>query len=204
HPGAVIYDATVTLKDRKIPYFERKRAGFHSIYDLWEGSNGTSSIYDAGNSSESFGDNKTPVSPVFTDIFTSYTTATGQQAGMPILYFKANRTARFRADVNRDPVDPVANGNSGEYSQWAYNFLDNYPILQLPWLSDTTQTDGLAVHYQDPDNTGKENAQMFYEQLTKRQDGSFYAPYNPNTFIFISAGHDGIFGTKDDLTNFNY
>ncbi|MHC5117473.1 MAG: hypothetical protein ACYSQY_10490 [Planctomycetota bacterium] len=107
--------------------------------------------------------------------------------------------------MNRDPVDPVTNGNSGEYSQWAYNFLDNFPILQLPWLREpATSPDGLAVHYQDPDNTGKDNAQMFYEQLTKRQDGSFYAPYNPNTFIFISAGHDGIFGTKDDLTNFNY
>ena len=87
HPtldAADLYDANVTSKDRKAPYFERKRVGFHSIYDLWEGNNGTSSIYDAGNSSESFGDNKTTVSPVFTDIFTSYTTATGQQAGMPI------------------------------------------------------------------------------------------------------------------------
>ncbi|MHC4784233.1 MAG: hypothetical protein ACYTE0_14500, partial [Planctomycetota bacterium] len=168
----------MTLKDRKIPYFERKRAGFHSIYDLWEGNNGTSSIYDAGQSSEDAGDNKTRVSPVFTDIFTSYTTATGQQAGMPILYYKANRTARFRADVNRNPVDPVTNGNSGEYSQWAYNFLDNYPILQLPWLREpATSPDGLTVHYQYPDKTGKDNAQMFYEQLTKRQDGSFYAPY---------------------------
>jgi hypothetical protein len=28
-------------------------------------------------------------------------------------------------------------------------------------------------------------------------------PYNPKSFILISAGFDGIYGTKDDITNFD-
>ena len=29
-------------------------------------------------------------------------------------------------------------------------------------------------------------------------------PHNPNTFLLMSAGWDGVFGTKDDVTNFDY
>ena len=45
---------------------------------------------------------------------------------------------------------------------------------------------------------------VFYEMLTQRQDGNFFRPYNKSTFIFISAGYDGVYGTKDDLTSFDY
>jgi len=195
----------VTLKDRKKPYFERKRSGFYTIYDLWGGHIGSSVIYESGGSTE-----PTMRTPVFTDVFTQNRVMINGETvkvGMPVLYFKADPTKRFRVDASGNPVDPVMNTQEPEYSQWIYNFQDNVPILQLPWLreiQDPTPTDGLAKHYQDPDNTGKENAQVFYEQLTKRHDGNFYAPYNKNTFILISAGYDGIYGTRDDLTNFNY
>ena len=186
----------------------RKRAGFHTIYDLWEDAGyGSSTIYHANVSSEDAGDNKTAVSPVFTDIFTSYTTATGQKSGMPILYFKANSTARFRANASREAVNPVSSGDFEEYSKWVYNFEDNRPILELPWLRDpVNETNGMAVHYPDEDDDDDDNeepVQIFYEQLTQRQDGNFFKPYNKSTFLLISAGHDGIFGTKDDLTNFD-
>jgi len=204
HPtldAADLYDATVTAKDRKVPYFERKRAGFHSIYDIWQGDFGTSSIYHASQSSEAAGVNKTMVSPVFTDIFTSYKTATGQSAGMPILYFKADPTKKFRTEAGVE----VKNPTSAQYSKWVYNFDDNLPLLQLPWLQDKTQTDGLAVHYPDEDKDGDDDnpAQVFYEKLTQREDGNFFLPHNKSTFLLISAGHDGIYGTKDDLTNFD-
>jgi prepilin-type N-terminal cleavage/methylation domain-containing protein len=196
-PGPNLYDATVTLKDRKVSYFERKRAGFYAIADLWSGGAGGSSIF-LGVSSAAAGDNKTQVSPVFTDVFErNEVTINGEseKVGMPILYFKADPTKKFRT-VN--PAVPA------DYVNWVYNFNDNLPILQLPWLRDpAVVTDGLTVHYKDPQDAAKSNAQVFYELITARQDGNFYKPANQNTFLLISAGYDGIYGTKDDLTNFD-
>lgn len=199
HPGMDLY-RTVTLKDRKVPYFERKRSGFYTIYDLWAGNKGTSQIYDSGGSTE-----PTMRTPVFTDVFEqNRVTINGEmvKVGMPILYFKADPTKRFRVDSSNNPVNPAT---QSEYRQWVYNFDDNLPILELPWLRELPDNiDGLTLHYKDPQDAAKSNAQFFYEQLTERQDGNFFRPHNKSTFIFISAGYDGIYGTKDDLTNFNY
>ena len=208
HPGR---DALVpqdiytdlTLKDRKKPYFQRKRVGFYTVYDLWAGNTAPSSIYSSGAAPAS----ATEVTPIFTDVFlrNKVTLASGERAkvGMPILYFKADSTKGFRED---QPTGLQNITHSNIYGNWVYNFDDNLPVLQLPWLRDTAaQPNGLALHYQkDPDNPSTtDNAQLFYEQLTQRQDGNFFKPYNKSTFILISAGDDGIYGTKDDLTNFD-
>ncbi len=201
--GQDIY-TDLTLKDRKTPYFERKRVGFHTVYDLWGGATGAMPIYDAGVSSASVGPDKTALSPVFTDVFTRnkvVINGESEKVGMPILYFRADPTKRFRVDSTNTLVDPAV---QSEYKKWVYDFDDNLPILQLPWLRDpTAEPDGMTLHYKDPQDAAKTNAQVFYEKLTQRQDGNFYKPYNKTTFIFISAGYDGIYGTKDDLTNFD-
>ena len=195
HPGkesTVLYDDT-TLKDRKTPYFERKRVGFYTLGQLWDTS--LSATVES--------------TPVFTDVFARnkvVVNGENEKVGMPILYFKADPTKGFRIDSSTGlPLDPVANGDFDEYSKWVYNFDDNLPILQLPWLreiQDTPPPDGLTKHYQDTDGTD-EHAQVFYETITQRKDGNFYKPHNQNGFLLISAGYDGIYGTKDDLTNFD-
>jgi len=42
---------------------------------------------------------------------------------------------------------------------------------------------------------------LFYNAITNPKM-SQPRPYNMNTYILISAGHDGIYGTKDDICNF--
>jgi len=199
HPGLDLY-RDATLKDRKTPYFERKRSGFYTIYDMWGGNNGSSVIYDSGGSTE-----PTMWTPVFTDVFVQNKVIIGTETvkvGMPVLYFKADPTKRFRVDSSNQAVNPAV---QSEYTQWVYNFDDNLPILQLPWLRDpVAQPDGMTLHYRDPKDAAKSNAQFFYEILTQREDGNFFKPHNKSTYIFISAGYDGIYGTKDDLTNFDY
>ena len=201
-----LYDATVTAKDRKTPYFERKRGGFYAMADLWSGGAGGSSVY-LGISSAAAGDNKTQVSPVFTDVFerntVTFPSGDTEKVGMPVLYFKADPTKRFRVDSSNNSVT-VQNTDMAVYGNWVYNFADNLPILQLPWLREPdTVTDGMTVHYRDPQDAAKSNAQYFYELVTARQDGNFFKPHNQSTFLLISAGYDGIYGTRDDLTNFD-
>lgn len=198
---ADLYTNTVdSLARRKGPYFDLKYGSVSTIYELWDSNTGPSAIYDSTSS-------PTPPqrSPVITDVFERNETPNGRR-GMPILYFKADPAKVFRIDpITRQTVDIPT---PSDYRQWTYNFEDNRAVLELPWLRDPSQGGGLDsnIHYQDPDDTGKTPAQLFYELITKPgadPDRGFFRPYNERTFILISAGWDGIFGTKDDIVNFD-
>ena len=192
-PTDLYADTTASLARRKGPYCEIKYGEVLMVSEVWS-DKGPSRIYG--------GNNAKPVerSPIIMDVFNRNDTLAGR-TGMPILYFKGDSTKLFRVDSSRQTV---VNPNSAQYSQWAYNFDDNLPVLQLPWLRDTTQA-GATVHYRDPDDASKNQAQVFYERITQQADASrhFYKPYNAATFILISAGWDGIFGTKDDIVNYD-
>jgi prepilin-type N-terminal cleavage/methylation domain-containing protein len=217
HPGSDLYTDN-TLKDRKKQYFERKRVGFYTINDLWGGTGGpgfgSSQIYRSAGAVIG-----TQMAPVFTDVFTqNKVTINGENAkvGMPILYFKADTTKEdFRVlsrghnskDGHRMPID-LKNLQQWMYQNWTYNFDDNINILDLPWLRDPTDVDKesgpIEPHYQDSEIGNPWGT--FYKLITQREDPAtnFYKPHNATTFILISAGYDGIYGTKDDLTNFDY
>ena len=189
-----------TLKERKPVYFELKHSDLYTLDDMW----------GVGNASPLQEDE----CPVITDVFVRnrVTTVTGEtkKIGSPVLYFKAAPTKRFRMNSSNEPVNPAT---STEYTQWVYNFDDNIDLLNLPWLREPeSDTDNdIPPHYQDPDDASKTEEQFFYETITQREDDvdndgtmDYFKPYNKDRFILISAGWDGIFGTKDDLTNYNY
>lgn len=199
-PITSLYSSTSeSLARRKGPYFELKYGSVNTLFELWDGVKGGSPVYDSGSAPSEMRYR----SPVITDVFNRNDTPIGR-VGMPILYFKADPSKVFRIDpTTRQPVTIPA---PADYRQWTYNFDDNRAILELPWLRDTSVTPGLNRHYQDPDDPGKTHAQVFYEQIT--QPGSnpsrgFFRPHNQSTFILISAGWDGVFGTKDDIVNFD-
>lgn len=200
-PADKLYDNTSdSLARRKRPYVELKYGYAVTIYDLWDGMTGGSSVYTSGANAQG-----AARSPIITDVFNrvQIRLPDGQivRAGTPILYFKADGSKPFRIDAARQTV---FNPNAAQYSQWVYNFDDNLPILQLPWLADKNIA-GASKHYQDPDGGNKNAAQVFYEQITQTADPTrnFYKPYNNDTFLLISAGWDGIFGTRDDIVNFD-
>lgn len=194
-PADLYRDTDASLARRKSPYCEIKYGQIAEVRQLWE-SRAPSSIYAPELTVSTW-----QRSPVITDVFRQNNAFMGERVGMPILYFKADSTKRFRVDATRQTVD---NPDADEYRQWAYNFEDNLPVLQLPWLRELNQP-GLSVHYQDPDGLGRNQAQMFYEQITQTADSDrgFFRPYNEASFLLISAGWDGIFGTKDDIVNFD-
>jgi type II secretory pathway pseudopilin PulG len=98
---------------------------------------------------------------------------TGKKMGMPILYYKAD-TSKLIHDVN-NPNNPDN----------IYNYKDNHEFLGLglPWDIGTK-----CPLWQD----GGKN---FYEKIQDKSALPIKRPYNKNSYILISAGGDGIYGT---------
>ncbi len=110
--------------------------------------------------------------------------STGKPTGMPILYFRANTTKVLH--------DPAAYWNS------TYNINDNYCngdglLLKAPPF-DVSLSHPLA------DNA---NFNIFYDRTANPNFTSPRRPYRANSFILLSAGIDGLYGTPDDVYNFS-
>lgn len=114
---------------------------------------------------------------VLADMFTKKMN-TGIKTGMPILYYSAN-TAKSR----HDPTDMANN---------IYKYSDN-----SYWLVNVGAPWGSVPHSMTLNN--------FY---IKTRDPRFTVvgaeqPYRSQSFILISAGKDGLYGTADDIYNFD-
>ncbi|MHC4507659.1 MAG: type II secretion system protein [Planctomycetota bacterium] len=127
---------------------------------------------------------------VLCDVFKRVThRATGRKVGMPILYYKAN-TANIRHNA-ANPNDP----------QNIYNYLDNQALLMLgkPWDQGATAS--------TPHRLAVESGQQgvrFYMNTKNEQVTTVSRPYRADTFILISAGYDGEYGTPDDICNYEW
>jgi len=138
--------------------------------------------------------------PVITDIFRQKKVKVSYKenpewAGSPILYYKANSGSRLFKKVP-EPSDELAG--------WIYNSQDNQGIIELGTVKDPE-----VKHYFSEEHTYTDGGQprtgvhLFYKTITNPKV-SYDKPFNAATFILISAGRDGIYGTSDDITNFDY
>jgi type II secretory pathway pseudopilin PulG len=119
------------------------------------------------------------------DLFRAATNrTTGKRMGMPILYYKAD-SSKLLHDVN-DPTNPDN----------IYNYLDNHDFLGLglPW--DTATKPPLYQGISGPPGA------VFYDKISDKSALPIRRPYNKDSYILISAGWDGIYGTRDDVFNF--
>jgi hypothetical protein len=105
---------------------------------------------------------------------------TGKKVGMPVLYYKAN-TSKTAHDIN-DPDNP---GN-------IYNYRDNQALLAL----GVPGRPGLK-------HPLYENPKIFYKMTRDYQFAKTSKPQRADSFILLSAGADGLYGTKDDIANFD-
>jgi prepilin-type N-terminal cleavage/methylation domain-containing protein len=120
------------------------------------------------------------------------------KAGRPILYYKANVASKdFTA-----PADATAAAAASKI----YNYTDNIDLLNLKKNSEKS-ADPLAVE-NDSWVPSSPAGTFFYSTLYKLVDqkvlGGAYIkwPCRPDSYILISAGADGLYGTDDDITNF--
>lgn len=110
---------------------------------------------------------------------------TGKLMGMPVLYYRAN-TSNMLHDPNQ-PDDP----------ENTYNYLDNHGFLEnrLPW----NQAEDHPLFQVQGEKPGEE----FYKLTIDRTSTPIERAHNKDSFILISAGWDGIYGTRDDVFNFS-
>ncbi len=145
--------------------------------------------------SQLFGTVATPLNRdrfMLCDVFgvKTVTLANGEtvKAGTPILYYKANTSSKTISDP------AVASYNR------IYDVRDNFPIVALGRVTDQEPhplgfTTPYSVFYGDPAIPA-----LGYIQDPKVEAQPW--PYRPDSYILISAGVDGLYGTPDDITNF--
>lgn len=117
------------------------------------------------------------------------------KVGSPILYFRANIHG---TDLLPDPAD-----TSYGDSTVIYQYGDNQDIVTLRH-NDNGGTPIPTGAFNDADHDA------FYNQIRNPAapswtDGVYSnqgLPYRKDSYLLISAGADGIYGTKDDVTNF--
>jgi type II secretory pathway pseudopilin PulG len=94
-------------------------------------------------------------------------------AGAPILYYKANTSQKLINEI--------------------YKAQDNDTLVYIK-----EQADGV----EQPLGRTLNNHEFFYNYIRDPAKDSFPQPYRPDSYILISAGSDGIYGTSDDIRNF--
>jgi prepilin-type N-terminal cleavage/methylation domain-containing protein len=188
-----------TLLERKGPYLEVATTNVFKLGDLFN-----FSAYSPAN----------PLAPntyVICDVFgvRKLKDATGKniKAGAPILYYKANTSSKT-IDPNVIPQpnlqdriydyrhnDPLirlrkltANGNPGLSHPLGYSVMNDYQVFyndRFNYAPGTTfGGSGIGYGIRDP-------------KITQN-----VWPYRPDSYILISAGYDGFYGTADDIHNF--
>jgi hypothetical protein len=104
---------------------------------------------------------------------------TGKRIGMPILYYKADTSKTAHNLDNPDDPNNI------------YNYRDNHALLGLGAPREPNVKQPL---FTDP--------KIFYEMTKDYKVTAQSRPYRADSFILISAGYDGLYGTKDDIVNF--
>jgi len=163
------------IKSRKGPYLQVDRANAYRLQNLWGMQPGA-----IGNFNNKF-------RFVLCD---EYARATNKgpegpsRIGMPVLYYKAG------TGYKHDPLVPSDPEN-------IYDYTDNIDLINLPLPWNTAKHHPLSLV---APATGDA---LFYEK-TKNPNITILSgrPYRPDSYILISAGYDGEYGTEDDIYNF--
>jgi prepilin-type N-terminal cleavage/methylation domain-containing protein len=155
--------------------------------------------------------------PVLTDVYrtkkVTLENGTSLVAGTPILYYKADISSKKFADTKRinDPSyndDLAYTITENAMEDYIYDVNDNIELVNLYQMMKPTNANR---HHFDETYTedvtvagGTQNVNglwLFYDAITNPKMTQ-PRPYNMNSYILISAGYDGVYGTKDDIYNF--
>ena len=143
-----------------------------------------------------------PSSYVLCDVFAKRRHA-GKKTGMPILYYRA-RTQYTEQDYDDIPGNEIQND--------IYYYPDNFNLLSLGSADEPTHRHPLANNLQGGGNSLTDGAPVlrseydwadFESMILNPQVTTIKRPYRAGSYILISAGKDGLYGTPDDIFNFD-
>lgn len=151
--------------------------------------------------------------PMFLDAF-----------GQPILYYRADPAGNQLADA-------YAGATSNPNFRGIYHYRDNAPLLNetayggghgpqrplllrpasnlrephnLRWGESWPESLAQAPDPQDDFGSGAARPWWFGEYIRDKNVSARVAPQNAQSYLLISAGADGIFGSGDDVANFDH
>ncbi|MCP4707943.1 MAG: type II secretion system protein [Planctomycetes bacterium] len=140
---------------------------------------------------------------VLCDVFAKKRHA-GKKTGMPILYYRA-RTNFTQQDAEIDTGD-------NDIEDDIYFYPDNYNLLALGAAEDRFYRHplangemgaGVSITAGTPSVLDEDDWQDFENMILNPQVTTIKRPYKAGSYILVSAGKDGLFGTPDDIFNFD-
>lgn len=117
----------------------------------------------------------------------------GLKGGLPILYYKANTNNK------------IQNPASGLMSDKVYDYNDSDMLFANVSGEADIYTQGYTHIWGTDGNDAEEAFDKFvtnYDLSPVNDATAPQIPYRAQTFILISAGYDGLYGTADDVCNF--
>ncbi len=184
--------SAASLNRRKKSYIELKETGLYVPNEIYD-----TTVVTAGKVYSDSGDllQASERAPVFTDVFLrkKITTIAGEtvKVGSPILYYRADNSSRLFKKDGPDAGDDT--------NKWIYNYKDNVDLVDLGPIDADPAAAPAEEHLM-------KDEKVFYEMINNPGVSALAEgkPFNSSTYILMSAGSDGVFGTKDDVTNFDY
>jgi len=174
------------IRSRKGPYLPVEGANAYTLKDLYGAGNFSTLGKTAAFDPNGFG------GLVVCDEYPRVKNATtGKRIGMPILYYKADVSKTLHS--------------KNQYAMSIYDFRDNIDLINLPLQWDSTHYHPMAEVSggKTPDGIDVDGITIFYDNTKDKNISSVDRPVRSDTYILISAGWDGLYGTKDDMFNFN-
>ena len=199
YPDSATYNSNI--KSRKM-HLQLENANAYQLRDIYAVADIAAATYP-GDTATGFD----PSTYVLCDSYNRVTNkTTGKKIGMPILYYKADSARLKHPDPNDSPATMLtANSNSA----YIYNFLDNQALIDnpmgMPWIS------GGRVHPLASGGTtlageiiagANGRPKKFYDITRDPKVNTGDRPVRADSYILMSAGFDGEYGSRDDIYNF--
>lgn len=178
-------DYVDNVKSRKM-YLQLENANAYQLGYIYDPAiirsadyGGDSAVYD-------------PCTFVLCDVYNRVTNkSTGKKIGMPILYYRADLTKTTCPAPGESPT-AIIRPNLGTY---IYDVRGNQGLIEkgMPW--DPTGVHSLTFNAPDW-------PKLFYDKIRNPTVPTGDRPYREDSYILLSAGFDGEYGSSDDVYNF--
>lgn len=178
--------AQENIDARKGPFVDLENANAYRLNEIYQG--GVIAPFAANFATlDAQGNNVTLAPLVLCDVYAQKRSGIGaKKTGTPILYYRA-RTQYSQQNYSI----------TGDAANVIYNFDDNATLLSLGMPNDGTNFTLVNAL-----STGDVYSE-FENMIINGNVQTIRRPYRADSYILISAGKDGDFGTADDIFNFD-